>query len=61
LRESKIQIDATRRAYFFLGEARADAYDIYYVALHHSNIGQLTPAECVKVLSLAFTLLFLLN
>jgi hypothetical protein len=57
----KSKVDATRRAYFFLGEAGADAHDIYHVALHHPNIGQMTPAECVKVLSFAFTLLFLLN
>jgi hypothetical protein len=57
----KSKVNAIRRAYFFLGEAGANAHDIYHVALHHPNIGQMTPAECVKILSFAFTLLFLLN
>jgi hypothetical protein len=48
-------------AYLFLGEARADTYDVYHVALYYPNIGQVTTAECVKVLPFAFTLLFLLG
>ncbi len=47
--------------YLFLGEARADTYDVYHVALYYPNIGQVTTAECVKVLPFTFTLLFLLG
>lgn len=49
------------RAYFFLGEARADTHDVYHVALYYSHIGQVTATECVKVFSFPFALLFLLG
>jgi len=49
------------KAYFFLGEARADTHDVYHVALYYPNIGQVTTAECVKVLSFPFSLLFLVG
>jgi hypothetical protein len=49
------------KAYFFLGEARANTHDVYHVALHYPNVGQVTTAECIKVLSFPFSLLFLLD
>jgi hypothetical protein len=49
------------KAYFFLGEARADTHDVYHVALYYPNIGQVTTAECVKVLSFPFSQLFLVG
>jgi len=49
------------RAYLFLGKARADTHDVYHVALYYPHIGQVAAAECVKVLSFPFALLFLLR
>ena len=48
-------------AYLFLGKARADPHDVYHVALYHPNIGQVTTAECVKVLPFTFAVLLLLS
>lgn len=49
------------KAYFFLGEARANTHDVYHVALYYPNVGQVTTAECIEVLSFPFPLLFLLG
>ena len=49
------------RTYFFLGEAWANTHDVYHVALYYPHIGQMTAAECVKVFSFPFALLFLLG
>jgi hypothetical protein len=53
--------DAALEAYFFLSEARANAYNVHHVALYNTNICQVTTTECVKILPFTFTLLLLLR
>ena len=49
------------KAYFFLGKAWANTHDVYHVTLYYPNVGQVTTAKCIKVLSFPFSLLFLLG